>query len=841
VIAGYEDGVLQSIRTAEIDPETGLAYTGGVSQEDIRIFVWDSLSGMKPILTKPAQTEWIVTGGADHDGAEYTLPNNSSLTQNVSGDFKLVTKLGSMTSRYSGIETGLRCGDIKLYKTYDESYKEKIIYNGSEYTGIPADKVKYLELSRTGSTVALYAGTSLADLESNKLGEATVSGIAEAGAYVSGAESDITVSKLETLRLSTVQTSPQAELQLTAGQRLLLTGETVDVTVTPDGSPITEIWLYLDGKPLASKAGLNITAAETVSIPVTFTTPENGTITAYCFDENLGKGEDSADVAITQDVTPWELTDIGASDTDVKSYVLATADYTYKIGNSSNGQIGGTEDKFAYLNQRVSGNMRMYLRLWQGARQFGVMFRDSLDAGSEYYYFCAEKTDDGFKYRLLKRDSYGGDTQLVEELTVTDDKILCMAERLGGRINIYETENNGIFTVKRLVASTECGLEDDYYLGLAAVSDGTVISNAGWVSLEKLDSAGTTSLWNFDNGLDWLWQMQDSETLAPMWTSAELAGNETGMMKLAPGSNYTAERYVFHVYTHGEGNKVINAAADVLVNGEDSGINVYLNANSSDRAFAVSFGDDGYIYAGGEKTDYTYDRMKWYTVSYSCDEGLAADTAAVTVREKDGGVIADITEVPVISFRSQSHLKLDAPVTNAIFFEPAAGSEGEYYIDNVSIDVTDSSIQKTVLADHFWNFGSSGEFDGLTALANGGEYAGLYVIGGADIQDYSKTIDGISFSKRYKIGGAGSISKKCVYFEVPAGTTDVTVYGESASSSEARGIVINDGEEHVTSVTSAVSIKYSFTSEEPKTIYVYGNAGINLYGISYETYIYEEQ
>ncbi|MGN0180930.1 MAG: polysaccharide lyase family 1 protein [Candidatus Ornithomonoglobus sp.] len=924
VVCGYTDGALSAVKYGAVKYEISdcTADVGEVTGDTVRIFVWDSLEGMKPlcgaypgssapqaaakvefycddaligeaqqqedgglwicntylpsgdhtITAKAAKTDgtyalspaqyisvtgsqaaenWNAAGGAGFDGSNYTLPNNSSLTQTVSGDFKLVTKTDSITSRFSSVETGLKCGGITIYKSYNSDFNQKTGYNlgdGSEgnYTEISADSCKYLEISRTGSTVSLYAGTSLADLENNKVGEATVSGSTEVGAYVSGDESNITVSKLEMLCLSTVQTSPQAELQLTAGQRLLLTGETVDVTVTPDGSPITEVWLYLDGRPLASKTGLSISGKETVSIPVTFTTPENGTITAYCFDENLGKGTASVDVAITQDVTPWELTDIGASDTDVKSYVLGTTDYTYKIGDSSDGQIGGTEDRFAFLNQQFTGNTRLYARLrLQSAEQIGFVLKNDLDTDSITYYFGANMVDGAVKYQLTKRDTPGGETELVSDVTdiINDNsKAYIVAEKNGNNFNIYKTTNDAnLYKVNTLIASVDCDdINDTYYMGFGAVSDGELIPDIGWLGIESMNDAGTTSSWSFDNGLDWLWQLQEANMLTPSWTDEEIAGNATGKMKIATGSDYTGERYIFHEYVPGDGNKVVNAQADVLVSGDDAGINVYLTANSSDSGFKVSFETDGYIYVGGDKTDYTYDINKWYTVLYSVDEGINAAAAAIIVKDADGTIIADIPEAEAADFRAQNNVEKKVPVTNGIFFEPIANKTGAYYIDNVSVDVTDSSIQKTVLAGHFWNFGSSEEFDNLTALVNGEEYAGLHVIGGAAIEANSKTIDGISFSKRYKMGGAGSRTSKCVYFDVPAGTTDIVVYGEPAGSSGTRSIVIDDGETHATVVTTQTAVYYTHDGDAAR-IYVYGDAGINLYGISYETYTYDEQ
>ncbi|MGM9935883.1 MAG: hypothetical protein ACI38A_00890, partial [Candidatus Ornithomonoglobus sp.] len=823
--------------TAEAQIPTGdNAITAKVYKTDSE-YILSPVTYVSVTGTQEAE-DWIAAGGAGFDGSNYTLPNNSSLTQTVSGDFKLVTKTDSITSRFSSVETGLKCGGITIYKSYDSDFNQKIGYNlgdGSEgnYTEISADRCKYLEISRTGSTVSLYAGTSLADLENNKVGEASVSDSIEVGAYVSGDESNITVSKLEMLKLATEQSNPSAELQLTSGQRLLLTGETVDVTVTPDGSPITEVWLYLDGRPLASKIGLSISGTETVSIPVTFTTPENGTITAYCFDENLGKGTDSVDVAITQDVTPWALTDIGASDTDVKSYVLGTTDYTYKIGDSSDGQIGGTEDRFAFLNQQFTGNTRLYARLrLQNAAQIGFVLKNDLDTDGITYYFGANMVDGEVKYQLTKRNTQGGETELVSDVTdiINDkDKAYIVAEKSGGTFNIYKTTNDAnLYKVNTLIASVDCaGINDTYYMGFGAVSDGVLVPDIGWLGIESINDAGTTSSWSFDNGLDWLWQLQEANMLTPSWTDEEIAGNATGKMKIATDSDYTGERYIFHEYVPGDGNKVVNAQADVLVSGDDAGINVYLTANSLDSGFKVSFETDGYIYVGGEKTDYTYDINKWYTVSYSIDEGINAAAAAIIVKNADGKIIADIPEAEAISIRAQNNVEKKVPVTNGIFFEPIANKTGAYYIDNVIVDVTDSSIQ-IEKEESWYTFGdlSGADGDSLTAFELDGvnkygssEISGekISVAAGAILKTGSKSAAGLSFTNRIRIkNSSGKIT-----LPVKSGAV-ITVYAASANSSSMRTLYIN-GEPY--NVLAADAFSYTYGGEA-ETIEIY--AGDNI-------------
>ena len=101
------------------------------------------------------------------------------------------------------------------------------------------------------------------------------------------------------------------------------------------------------------------------------------------------------------------------------------------------------------------------------------------------------------------------------------------------------------------------------------------------------------------------------------------------------------------------------------------------------------------------------------------------------------------------------------------------------------------------------------KFSGLTSLEGRKDICRSFSCTTGTLESKSKTIDGISFPKRYKIGGPGSKSSKCVSFEVPAGTTDIVVYGEPAGSSGTRSVVINDGSENKTVLTTQMSAKYT--------------------------------
>ncbi|HIV86013.1 MAG TPA: hypothetical protein H9900_04300 [Candidatus Monoglobus merdigallinarum] len=900
---------------------------------------------------------WTASENAGYDGEDFTLGEGESITQTVSGDFKLVTRIDSISGT-SKAKTGISAAgsdsgaDIDLALGYDENNIRQIYYrtDGGDYlVWTPGgDVYDYMlfEISKSGNTVSLYAGTSMADLETdaNKIAEATVSDTSmNAGAFATDAHG-MTVSKLETLRLITEQTNPQASLSIEQGTRLSLSGESVAVSVIPDTAPVTEIWLYLGSTAIAS-VETNITEEQEVLIPVEMASPTRGTLTVYCFDENLGRGQDSVEnIAFSQPVEPWQLADISSDTGGGGTYVEATNDYTYKIYENLGGAIGGTSDEFAYMYQQFSGDNRIYYRSrMQDGKQFGVMIRSSLDmsdpageASKPMYFFGGTADDSGsIRYRLIRRASEGAEAEVVADVTdITGQSanLYFIVEKLGDTINIYQTENGStVYKTKNLLTSVTCDdIGDTYYMGFATVNRGAAPGDAGWVAIESLSgrssSAGTyvsgyengivtvsdggfdgavavaagydangvlieaknaeiiggtaevgevsgdsrkvfvwnnlndlTPLceaydgeeqvvtgedaegvvWNFDYGLDWQWQIQDQLLLDPEWTDENAFGNTSGKMRLSTTGDYSSPRYVFREYIPGDGQQIIGAEADVLVSGEGAGLNVYMLANTEDQAFKISFADDGLIYVGDVSTGYTYETQKWYTLSFTYDMGTGDETAEIVITDDSGNECVNVQGSARVSARAQINSKR-TNVTDAILFEPEANKTAIYYIDNVSVSQTPSSVQKHVIASHLWNFGADPVFSELTALQGGQSYDGLGVTGGANLQAMgTKTFDDISFSKRYRIGNNGSTSQKNVYFDVPAGITDIVVYGASDNSQESREIVINDGSEHAASVTSAgAAIRYTYEGDA-RRIYVYGGrSGVSIYGISYETYEY---
>ena len=61
---------------------------------------------------------------------------------------------------------------------------------------------------------------------------------------------------------------------------------------------------------------------------------------------------------MSQDISPWQIVDIGNAPDDVKAYVLGTNDYTYKIATDTSGSIGEhptNSDTFARSSAATTG------------------------------------------------------------------------------------------------------------------------------------------------------------------------------------------------------------------------------------------------------------------------------------------------------------------------------------------------------------------------------------------------------------------------------------------------------------------------------------------------------
>ncbi len=415
-----------------------------------------------------------------------------------------------------------------------------------------------------------------------------------------------------------------------------------------------------------------------------------------------------------------------------------------------------------------------------------------------------------------------GETEIGYTLDNQNANLYFIAEKAGDTLNIYQTENSStVYTTKKLLTSIDCSvLGDEYYMGFAAVGGGTNPPDAGWVAIDN-NSGDNNYTWNFDNGLDWLWQMQERAVLEPKWTD--------GTMTLSPDDNYTSERYIFHEYITDD-SLMPQMSADVFMSGETPTMNIYFQTGKSSEAYKVTLSsEEGFV------------ANKWYTVNIRTDVSAEGEVGYLTITSDDGAVVENlpINMVTGTEFRTQINTAKKTPVMKAVYFEPVQGNEGTYQIDNVAVSANEPSMSVTKL-ESWYTFEDMtiGTFTLPQTIAGTTEALGTELSGeeatisSGEVKEGSKTVDGVKFTNKLRIKGTG---KK---FTVPVTKgAVVSVYASSASSSSTRPLYI-DGVKY--DLLSAVRSEYTYTGDADEII-VYAGDNIDVYGISVIQTIIEEK
>jgi len=148
----------------------------------------------------------------------------------------------------------------------------------------------------------------------------------------------------------------------------------------------------------------------------------------------------------------------------------------------------------------------------------------------------------------------------------------------------------------------------------------------------------------------------------------------------------------------------------------------------------------------------------------------------------------------------------------------------------------------TPTTDLTWNFSTS-DFNALGTISSTTTVKGLTIAAGSSavvtVDGSNKTIDGIAFTHRLKLGGTGSATTRNLSFAV-TGACTIEVYAVSSSSQTGNERVLNiySGSYGGSTIgtldigLSAVKISYSYTGAAT-TIYMgSANSGINLYAIN---------
>lgn len=847
ITASYDNGKLTEVKSSE--------YNGGevaypeVDGGNVKHFVWDTLSGMKPV-TVNGGSETVGIGTADtgvstvtavksdksvySNMAYYFAPKPLCESGEINGDMTFVMYLNQIPT-----VTKNAYGLLYLYDADGNSYSfgagsnenyEKVLYNNGEKLSLKDTKM--ITAALEDGKLKLYRGNSPLNLSlaAEYPFNSSEGGFNFHDVFPDGEENSTDID----IKIITQKTNPQVEIVNVEENQRLGFYENIEVNVIPDGAAVQQISISLNGEAVAQEE-VNITEEKTVSVPVKFAGIATGTLEVSCIDANLCIATDSVNITVSADLSPWQIADIAVDENEPKTYVSVTNDYTYKI-NGPDGLIGGTSDEFGYVYQKFTGDNRIYYRSrMQSGKQFGIMLRKSLDCDSEAYFFGGEYENGELVYNMKVRDGKGAEMTSTATENLGGVNLYFIAEKVGDRLNIYKTANgSSIYTVRTLLHSIDVSsLGDEYYMGFAAVYDRTSNNppDAGWVALDN--SGNDSYVWNFDYGLDWCWQMQEANVLRPQWSTETVGGNETGKMVIKTDSDYTSERYIFHEYLMDD-TYVPEMSADVLLYGDAPAMNVYLQTGDAETAYKITFDTDGKIKDAGGNEICEYKVGTLYNVNMAVDvDAVTMGTLCRLTLTCDDGTVAEEVAVPTDSnFRTQINTEKKTQVTKAVYFEPVRNVTGTYYIDNVSVNANEPTV-KIEKTESWYTFDNITEITGAfevsgTTSAGGAELSGevMSVASGAELKTGKKTASGVTFTNRIRIKNSnGKIT-------VPVKNgSEITVYGASANSSSTRPLYINDTKYDL---LSACASTYQYTGDDG-TITIYGGDNIEIYGISVMT------
>lgn len=838
IIASYEGNKLTDIKS-EVYSENFVVPE--VSGNKARLFVWDSLGGIKPVKKDYTSiTEKLVSGMSTMsakltyaDGTYkitpaklVSVPREISEPQSVSGDFEIIANISDISNYVKNVYSGIYADDFVIAAGYNKDFKPVIKYgkkSNSELSEKDNKGYNYVKITVKNGHADLYAAKTIGIWDKLSENGYDYKGTdPTAGEYLYNPEDKEYAPNAIWNKVVTDFTEPELTVNNISDNSVIGFDDNINVTVNPDDN-VNQVIVLFNDEIIASKMADD---PFTFDIPVSFDGAKEGTMTVLCYNDNLQSASQSFKVYVSADASPWQVTDISADGNQHRAYMYATEDYTFKIGGMD-GNIGGDSDTFGYVYQKFSGNNRIYYRSrMQDAKQFGIMFRDSFNPQSPAVYFGGEKVGNDIKYVLKTRSIEGEvmDEEVIDGLSGAN--LYFIAEYQDGHINIYQTENTNetVYKTKRLIKSVTALPSDEYYMGFASVSDGTGnIPDCGWIGMDKISdaSAGDAYEWNFDNGLDWMWQMQERNVLKSEW--------DEGAMLLAPDDNYTGERYVYHEYMMND-DYVPNLSADIKLTGEEPAMNMYLQTGDENTAYKLTFDSDYKIKDadGNEIGEWEKDRSYTVFMDVGIDTKTLENTCKLYIHSS--GLVVDGVSIPKDdNFRTQNNTK-KTPITKAVYFEPIASADGKYYIDNVSINAVKSKI-KIEKTESWYTFRDISAISGAfkvqgTTTASGDTKSGeeISVAAGAELKTGSKTADGISFTNRIRINsnGRGNIT-----VPVKKGSV-VTVYAASANSTATRSLFINNEQYNV---LTADSFKYTYEGEDGN-IEIRAGDNIEVYGIS---------
>ena len=844
--AAYENHALTEVKAAVYGDNFVMPEVSG---SNTRVFVWDSFEGMQPVgsssvssmETELASGMYKISAKLIYADGSYkitpsvsvTVKDNTAEPQTVSGDFEIVGNISDVPNFVSNAYAGVYADDFVVAAGCNSEFKPVIKY-GKKSNGTFSEKdnkgYKYVKISVKNGHADLYAASTIGLWDKLSDNGYDYKGTDKtAGKYIINPDNKEYEASIWR-KVITDFTAPSLAVNNIEDKTVLSFNDNVNVTVNPDDYPKDVIVLF-NGEIIASKMADD---PFTFDIPVSFNGAQEGTLTVLCYNDNFQSTSKSYNVYVSADYSPWEITDVSADGNKDRTYMYATEDYTFKIGGMD-GNIGEDSDTFGYVYQKFSGNNRIYYRSrMQDAKQFGIMFRESLNPQSPAVYFGGEKDGDDIKYVLKTRGAEGEvmDEEIIEDLSGSN--LYFIAEYKDGNINIYQTENTNetVYKTKKLIKSVPALPYDNYYMGFASVSDGTGnIPDCGWLGLDGNtgDSVfNSTFDWSFENGLDWCWQIQERNVLKPEWVREKLSEErKTGAMLLAPDDNYTGERYVFREYTMEDGYDT-DMTTRVMLTGEEPAMNIYLQTGDANTAYKLTFDMDNKIKDADGNEIGEWEAGALYTVFMKVrvnTDTLENECKLIVNRKGSSHEVVDNVTIPLDgNFRTQNNVsKTKTPVTKAVYFEPIAAANGKYYIEDAAVNAVEQEV-KVVKTEKLYTFEKPESYEGLAI-------SGV----SAEALSKAKNVAGVNFTGKVRL------SKAAHTLTIPVtGDCEIKIYATSANKDETRYLVLNDGESHDLGfdtngyMTVGGAAVYKYKGGE-RDIVISAKSGVDVYGIEITT------
>lgn len=386
---------------------------------------------------------------------------------------------------------------------------------------------------------------------------------------------------------------------------------------------------------------------------------------------------------------------------------------------------------------------------------------------------------------------------------------------VGTRVNaeVYKYGEDNIATT-----STSTAVDNTYVLN---AKYGASTDTAAVYGVYSLSFTGL----NFDAGKN---VTQHSDLTAYLKDSSASSGygwrNNSGTaatITIRIGAKQNATIVLYHYYNSEDNGISANGTAITRTTGSKVVQKDTLSyTNSTDSTF-------NYVISFGKKVGVTY-----------------VSTTTVSTSAKSVSFIVDGNEVDRKTISNGSVTLPSNPVKDGYTFNGWLNEDGTAFTNtgltdsvNVYADFSRNNLEVTSINTISLDASSLDVSTVATELKMCDDFFTLYGKSSTDsgndvsIDTNNKEIDGIKFTKRIKLAGAGNQEHRCIKFTTDE-TLVLTVYGMSSSADAERSLAIYGSSEEVLLTNDGNSIAKAVKVIEAGTYYLYSTSGgFNIYGI----------